>query len=186
MKLLGYVALADHSTSNCFVLCVLGYGRIDGIFGTNFPKEKDDIITIADIEEKVQNCQTLERKPKFFVYDIWLKDQEDGRLRFRNFALRGRDRRVRHQNYAVFENAGEVIEDGFRIEVNVPQFSQRSSGECYYVEALVLCEMQSYDMSLVSLLQTRCDEHQIQTQKRPHVWCPSLMNLRRISTENIL
>ena len=137
---------------------------------------------IADIEKKVQNCKTLEGKPKIFVYDIWLKDQEDGRLRFRNFALRGR---VRRRNYAFFENAGEVIEDGFRIEVYVPQTSQRSSGECYYVEALVLREMQSYDIPLDSLLQTQCDvRHQIQIQNRR--WCHSLMNLKRKSTENLL
>lgn len=204
-KLLHFVVIKDHSSCSCFALCILAYGSPTKIFGANYPKQKDDFIKIKEIEDKFitpcsksedykgtqedrpdNNCRscmhvTLNRKPKVFLYDIWLA-QED-----RLVETRGRSYiRLPNKKYEL------TVDDAFRMEVNVPKECQNLSGKCFYVEALALTEMKNPNISLDALLKVdsimlrEVVRHQIRLDD--NMSCGSLTNLRRINitAKNIL
>ena len=204
-KLLHFVIMKDHSSCSCFVLCILAYGSPTKIFGANYPKQNDDFMKIKEIEDKFitpcpnlenhrgnqeghpdNNCHscmhvTLKGKPKVFLYDIWLTQNQ-------LIETRGRRSYVRLQ-----DNTDRLtVDDAFRMEVNVPKECQSPSGECFYVEALALTEMKNPNISLDALLKVESimlreiTRHQIRLDD--DVNCGSLTNLRRINTDakNIL
>lgn len=62
------IALKNHDASDSFVCCILSYGHLDGVYGTD-----GELVKIADIMSifKRDMCPTLANKPKlFFVLTI--------------------------------------------------------------------------------------------------------------------
>ena len=204
-KLLHFVIIKDHSSCSCFALCILAYGNPTKIFGASYPTQKDDFMKIEEIEDNFitpcsksedhrgtqkdcsdNNCHscmhvTLNGKPKVFVYDIWLT-QEDQLVE-----TRGRSYiRLPNNKYERTAN------DAFRMEVNVPKDCQHPSGKCYYVEALALTEMKNPNISLDALLkvESKMLREVVRRQIRldDYANCESLTNLKRvnITAKNIL
>lgn len=65
LKVLDQVANEDHSTHDCFVLCIMSHG-LEGLFfgsdGETLPYE-----TVFDIFSN-SSCRTLEGSPNFFLF----------------------------------------------------------------------------------------------------------------------
>lgn len=203
-KLLRFVIINNHSSCSCFALCILAYGSPTKIFGANYRNQKDDFMKIKEIEDKFitpcptsegqkgtqggrpdnncHNCMhvTLKGKPKVFLYDIWLTQDQLTENRGRSYV------RLRDDSHEL------TVEDAFRVDVNVPIECQSRSGECLYVKALALTEMNDPNISLDALLKLdnltlrEITSHGIRLEEKRN--CGSLTNLRRINTDaqNIL
>lgn len=57
----------DHSAYKCFVSVILSHGLKNGICGTDYNRNKDEVLTIEEIVAIIDGCPTLETKPKVII-----------------------------------------------------------------------------------------------------------------------
>lgn len=62
-----YLKEEDHSAYKCFASIILSHGLKNGICGTDYDKNKDEVLKIEEIVAIIDDCQTLETKPKFIL-----------------------------------------------------------------------------------------------------------------------